>query len=229
MATNLLLTLPPGLSTRAVTLPARAGGRSVTASIVHSGSLPSDDQDKFVHGVETVRQEQWNGRYGDFMKTENDREWGLWGVWATTFHSRTPEPIECVVVTSDGLVQGIMILGPSKEVNEPPKSHLRLLYLAHMATAPWNRKKFPASIGDPEALKRVGTELIKEAVCLSIAYGHGGRLGLRAMGRSGAFYESQGFKNLGKRVKYDAFPGHDWYELTDQLVARFLSANGPCP
>jgi hypothetical protein len=191
---------------------------------VHSGSLPPDDQDDFVKSVEAVRQSQWFPQFKCFTKAEDDQDWEWWGFWAYRFLRNKNEPNECVVVTSTGLVQGIMIVGPSKEANLHSKNE-RLLYIARMATAPWNRKQFlrPSTGISPKALSGVGTALIRQAIGLSEQYGHGGRLGLRAMGGSAKFYANLGMQKVGKKVKDDETPGHLWYEFSDVGVAEFLS------
>lgn len=229
MAARRLLTIPPGLTTRAIRLTVRHTGRTVAASIFRSGSLPPDDQHDFVQTVEQIRQYQWFPRFKCFAKPENDKDWEWWGFWASRFFGNKNEPNEFVVVASKGLVEGVMIVGPSKKANLH-SNNVRLLYIARMATAPWNRKKFvcPSTGNSPKALAGVGTALIKEAICLSEQYGYAGRLGLRAMGNSKTFYAKVGMQYLGRNVKDNETPGHPWYEFSNSGAREFLGKNGAC-
>jgi hypothetical protein len=227
MATEPLLTLPPGLITQEITLTARDKSGSVTASILHSSSLPEDERENFVKAVEDIRRQQWRPAYTCFDKREHDLPWNWWGLWIEAFYRHPKEPIEYFVVASAGLIQGMMIVGPTKVANLRSKKK-RLLYLAYMATAPWNRRNFRQSSSvHPAALKGVGTELLKQAVCLSRRHGHGGRLGLRAMGRSGTFYATYGMQRL-RTVKDTEFDKDPWYEFSEADAREFLRKHGPC-
>jgi hypothetical protein len=221
------LILPPGPSVRELKLAASSSGGVVTASILRSGLLPEDEQIRFLRDdVEPVRLNQWLPAFKCFAKQEDDRNWPWWRLWAGRFYGNSKEPIEYFVVCWTGLIQGMMVVGPSKEANL--YSGKRLLYLANMATAPWNRKKFlPSAAVHPRPLRLVGTALVKQAVSLSKEYGYGGRVGLRAMGGSKKFYAKIGMKNLGKKVKDDEVSGHAWFEFSDEDAQEFLDKSGP--
>jgi hypothetical protein len=216
------LKLPLGLAVHEFPLVARDTGGTVAASILRSGSLPEDEALPFIRDtVEGVRLNQWIPAFKCFERPEDDRNWVWWGLYADRFFRNPSHPIEYFVVVWKGLVQGLMIVGPSKETNLRPKG--RLLYLAHMATAPWNRRLFcPPPDLDLRALAGVGTGLVKQAVRLSREYGYDGRLGLRAMGRSSRFYKKIGMKNCGRKVKDQEFGAHAWYEFSTAGARTFL-------
>jgi len=220
------LKVPAGIRSERIELTARATGGAIPALILHPASLPDDEANDFIYDVALASQAQWLPAFGNLSKKEYDREWEWYGLWRERFHRNKGEPVGCVAVISSDLVQGLMITGPSKETNLPPGDE-RLLYVAHMATAPWNRQNFrlPAT-GHPAALRGVGTALMRQAVLMSEEYGYGGKIGLHAMGSSWRFYRKLGLTDLGKRVKDKEFPAHSWYEFSNDRAVAFLEAFG---
>ncbi len=224
MATTSGLRVPAGIAAERIELSARVTGAVVPALILRPASLPEDEANDFVYDVALATETQWLPVFRNFSKKEYDRLWKWYGLWRERFHRNKGEPVECVAVISSDLVQGLMITGPPKETNLPPGDE-RLLYVAHMATAPWNRKSFgPPVTGNPAALRGVGTALMRQAVLMSQEYGFGGKIGLHAMGSSWRFYRRLGMTDLGKRVKDREFTAHSWYEFSNDRALAFLKA-----
>jgi hypothetical protein len=185
--------------------------------------------------VDQVRRYEWFPAFVRLPKPVHDITWNYtfhWNERVLIAEKRAeqkgvePEPIELVVLTALHRLQGIMIAGPSEEVNLPPSSTDRLLYIAYMATAPWNREPFLAPEGlVPSSLKGVGKALVRQAICLSRQLGYGGRIGLRAMGGSAAFYRKIGMTRIKGKVKCAEFPGDPWFELTEQGAETLLPSS----
>jgi hypothetical protein len=226
------LVIPPELRTREIELDGREAGlknarpaKRFKALVLSPISLSENDEDKFLKGAAIVRSAQWYPAFRLCSREEYDEKWEWWGLWTERFFKYRvdrKEPIECVLIILGGIIQGMMIVGPSKPANGGNSATDRLLYLAHMATAPWNRKVFrPKSEIYPVTLKGVGKALVKEAVRLSSSYGYGGRLGLHAMERSATFYRHIGME-LVPGSKDREFRGK-WYEFSERAAQAFLN------
>lgn len=230
--TTELLTIPPGVASREIELGGRGAGsgsnrrvRKFKAVVLRPRTLDEDSEDRFLHAAALVRSAQWDTAFKLCSRKEYDQTWEWFIFWKDRFFRyRTDrnEPIECVLIILDGIIQGLMIVGPSKPANRGNSATDRLLYLAHMATAPWNRKVFcPKSGIYPVTVKGVGKELVKEAVRLSSSYGYGNRLGLHSMERSATFYRHIGME-LVPESKDREFRGK-WYEFSAQAAQNFLN------
>jgi len=223
---------PHEVSLQGRSLEANKVPPSVKGAVLHSRCLSAYEKSEFVWFVDQVRRYEWSPAFGRFEKPAHDITWNYTFHWNERIHiaekraeetAVEPEPIELVVLTALHHLQGIMIAGPSEEVNLPPSSTDRLLYIAYMATAPWNREPFLPPLGlVPSSLKGVGKALVKQAVCLSRQLGYGGRIGLRAMGRSAAFYRKIGMARVKGKVKCSEYPGDPWFELTEQGAEALL-------
>jgi hypothetical protein len=194
---------------------------------MHSRCLSSNEKDEIVWLVEEVRAKQWSPEFGRFSEPPYDVTWNYMFRWDEQLRiaekRSEPEPIELVVLIASHKLQGIMIAGPSEEINLPRSSTDRLLYIAYMATAPWNREPFLPPRGlVPTSLKGVGAALVKQAICLSRELGYRGRIGLRAMGGSARFYRKLGMERVPGKVKYEEYPDDSWYELTEKGADMLL-------
>lgn len=225
---GLSLAWPRGVVSKPIRLADRATGTPRTATLVRTGPrrLSPEARLDFANSMIKIWWDQWKPAMAGFIKPQNDRGWDWGGLWESRERLNSP-PVECVVLAVADKVHGIMISGPLKETNIGPRGR-RLLYLAYMATAPWNRPGFsPPSGSYPKAIRGVGTELIKQAILMSKEYGCGGRLGFRALGDSWRFYKKIGMQRLGKKVKDDEFSAHAWYEFSDAGVREFLKEHPP--
>lgn len=227
------LVIPPGIASREIELRgldassgAKRQPRRFKSVVVYPKSLGEDGEDKFILEASNLHIDQWRPAWKCCTRKEYDIQWGEWWLlWKYRFHKygkNGAEPIECVVVVLGGVIQGMMLVGPSKPANLGNSVSNRLLYLAHMATAPWNRKVYcPKSGVYPVALKGIGKALVNEAVQLSASYGYGGRLGLHAMERSATFYRHIGME-LVPGSKDREFRGK-WYEFSERAAHDFLN------
>jgi hypothetical protein len=194
--------------------------------VLHPKSLGESDENKFILQASNLHIDQWGPAFKCCTRKEYDKQWGeWWGLWKERFFkygNNGTEPIECVVIVLAGVIQGMMLVGPSKPANLGNAVTKRLLYLAHMATAPWNRKVYRPKLEIyPETLRGIGSALVKEAIRLSASYGYKGRIGLHAMGRSEKFYEHIGMQYVPK-PKDDEFK-HDWFEFSEKAAQGFLN------
>lgn len=228
-----LLTIPPGLRSREIDLEGHDGGsgrkrppKRFKPVVLYPKSLGENDEDEFIRQASNVHIDQWRPAWKCCTRKEYDIQWGeWWGLWKQRFFDygkNGSEPIECVVVVLGGVIQGMMLVGPSKPANLGNAVTNRLLYLAHMATAPWNRKVYrPKSGIYLETLRGIGSALVKEAIRLSVSCGYRGRIGLNAMGRSEKFYKDIGMQYVPK-PKDDEFED-DWFEFSEKDAQDFLN------
>jgi hypothetical protein len=231
MATT-LLTIPRGLLIREIELNGLEAGSGATRQpkrfkpvVLYPKSLGEVDEGKFMQQASSVHIDQWSPAWRSCTRKEHDIQWGeWWGLWRYRFFkygNNGTGPIECVVVVLAGVIQGMMLVGPSKPANLGSAVTERLLYLAHMATAPWNRKVYwPKSGIYPETLRGIGSALVKEAIRLSACYGYRGRIGLNAMGRSAGFYRKLGMQRVQNPKDKDF--RDPWFEFSEQAAQDFL-------
>jgi len=226
------LVIQPGLRTREVELDGREAGlknarpaKRFKVLVLYPISLSENDEDKFLSQASRIQRHQWGSAFDRCSREKHDKPWDWWEKWKNLFFRQRidrNEPVECIVVISAGTIQGMMIVGPSKPANLKASVPERLLYLAYMATAPWNRKVYrPKSGIFPDTLRGIGTALVKEAIRLSVSCGYRGRIGLNAMGRSEGFYEHIGMTYVPK-PKDDEFKD-DWFEFSEKAAQAFLN------
>ncbi len=123
-------------------------------------------------------------KWRDFMPaTAEDGAWN----WDEFIDSALNDPGQfvCEVVVLAGEIQGMMLVGISgAETAEFG------LYVAHLATAPWNRP--------PESKFRgVGSVLLSHAVIRSELLGHHGRIYLESKPKAEAYYQRIGMTIFG--------------------------------
>jgi hypothetical protein len=237
MTTNGLV-IPSGLRTREIILDGRKAGlknarpaKQFEILVLYPMSLSENDEEKFVSLASRVQRHQWDPAFDCCSPREHDELWDWWEKWRNLFFRQRidrNEPVESVVAVSAETIQGMMIVGPSKPARLKDSVPERLLYLAYMATAPWNRKVFsPKSGAYPESVQGVGSALVKEAILLSASYQYKGRLGLHAMGRSAGFYRKIGMERAAK--PFDDELKDPWFEFSEQNAQVFLNESSLKP
>jgi len=92
-----------------------------------------------------------------------------------------------------GRLQALMILDISGMVYRTRGSRLPQVYVEYLAVAPGNRP----GVRSPRVLRGCGASLLRVAVRVSIRRGWKGRVALHTLPGAKAFYEGQGFRDLG--------------------------------
>ncbi|MCA6509674.1 MAG: hypothetical protein IM565_06605 [Pseudanabaena sp. M109S1SP2A07QC] len=85
---------------------------------------------------------------------------------------------------------------------------VRLVYVATLETAPWNRFSFQS---DP-MFQRIGSNLLRFAKFRSQQLGYRGSVGLHSLPRAESFYEKLNMNNCGKDPDKDNLTYFEWYK-----------------
>jgi len=92
-----------------------------------------------------------------------------------------------------------------------------LVYVEHIATAPWNRD----GLSDSPEIKGLGRLLMRTAIRVSVLLGYEGRVGLHSKPVSEAFYRDKlGLRDLGQEMVEDG----EWvyFEASPEVARRML-------
>jgi hypothetical protein len=84
----------------------------------------------------------------------------------------------------------------------------RLVYVATLETAPWNRFSFQS---DP-MFQWIGSNLLRFAKFRSQQLGYRGSVGLHSLPRAESFYEKLNMNNCGKDPDKDNLTYFEWYK-----------------
>jgi len=206
----------------------RITGERIDASLYSFDGEEAFGFDNFLLRSTSTILSQWQPFFRCFRKPELDAKWEYLGILGGRFHTTSDKrELAISILISDGLVEGLMVTGPSKPAHLKDSRSKRLLYLANMSTAPWNRRNLLVPCEDRSLpihpANGAGTILLKKAIHLSQAAGLGGRIGLRAMGTSWRFYKKRGFENLGKIDQNDEYSGQSWWELSESRSRSVLA------
>ena len=143
--------------------------------------------------------------------------------WVNKVLTTESRPHRIATVESGGVVQGLMavLAEPQSTVLSPDGEPL--LYVDYLETAPWNLKGLPTK---PQVIG-VGTDLIAEAVLMSVEAGWGGRIGLHSLAKAERFYQmSCQMTRLGEDPGYDNLV---YFEFTEVQASAFLTKKGLLP
>ncbi len=210
-------------NSRLLNLMLRESSQTVEASVfVINGA-----GDRIGEAIQITRacSNQWDVLLKTFNTSQNDGRWEWAGAFGHRAQGRQKPYVDFVAIKTGDLIQGLMISGPPKETSMGPPGR-QLLYLAHMATAPWNRPDCPPTSRSHAPVKGVGLELMREGIRLSTSYGFCGRIGVHTMGGVWRFARKLGLEKVQRKVKGEEFRDHPWYELSDQGVADFKKKYG---
>ncbi len=143
---------------------------------------------------------------------EEDANWD----WARFLEERTKAEKEGVSrharysLWALGRLQALMILEISGRFYPARGSRLPQVYVEYLAVAPDNR---PA-VRHPRVLRGCGAALLRVAVRASLRLGWEGRVALHSLPGAKAFYEGQGFRDLGSDPSEE---GYHYMEIVGKL------------
>jgi hypothetical protein len=110
-----------------------------------------------------------------------------------------------VELKQDGLPQGLMAV--SRLAKPARLRHGHVLYIDYLESAPWNLR---SPISSPRFLG-VGTQLVTEAVRLSLECGWDGAVGLHSLPQAEAFYgQKLGMERIGFDAAYYNLAYFEW-------------------
>lgn len=140
-------------------------------------------------------------------------------------HWEWAKKIECVQgllpyttfsVECAGAVQGLMIVRTSGDVALlPQKRALPLVYIAYLATAPWNWAPYSPT----PRFRGVGQAMLLGAINLSLELDFKGRIGLHSLPQSESWYVEQGMTKLGDSAKKGNLT---YYEMSEESARQFV-------
>lgn len=120
----------------------------------------------------------------------------------------------CIAATSADRLEGLMSLSIASSRLE---ANRRLVYVAYVAAAPWNRRE----LREVQEIKGVGYVLVQTAVRLSLDLGFQGRIGLHSKPEVETFYRDKlGLRDLGPEIADDG----EWvyFEATPEIARGIL-------
>ncbi|MEA5480127.1 GNAT family N-acetyltransferase [Pseudanabaena galeata UHCC 0370] len=137
-------------------------------------------------------------------KNQGDEYWD-WQYKSRTYLSRGN--YEAYAIEYEKITQGMMLIETENHRSwfDP---EVRLVYVATLETAPWNRFSFQP---DP-MLQRIGSNLLRFAKFRSQQLGYKGLVGLHSLPRAESFYEKLNMNNCGKDPDKDNLTYFEWYK-----------------
>ncbi len=176
-----------------LTLRARATGEAVRAR------LTLDIAARHLR----MHDKQWTPWLTAYRGSQGDGEWD-WRAIIDEERAGAPRTTWLFALEAQQMLQGLMIAqsrGQTANMNGR-----RLLYIAYLATAPWNRHDFRRRRSGgralPDGMAGVGEALVRAAVALSRDLGMAGRVGLHSLEPALDFYvRSCHFTYIGKHAK----------------------------
>ncbi len=171
----------------------------------------------------------WSPLLDQYRGAQGDGDWD-WMLNILEQHEAVDEgrATSCTgfAIEADGVTQGLMLVRVGEHANLTAQLDDRLVYVAYLATAPWNRDDLVATpAGRPfRRLSGVGTALIRAAIVHSHEAGLDGRVGLHGLEDALGFYQKACyFTYLGLEVlaKEEPYP---WLELPAVSAHYFLGS-----
>lgn len=158
--------------------------------------------------------EWWNDQLETLrpLDQEPDCHWN-WCQIISSYQNKPMYAARCVQ-TSDGLIQGAMLL--RRKVNSVLEPGEPAVFIDRLATAPWNRD----NLAKLPNYRGIGTGFVLYAIVLSYSQGYCGRVNLQAVA-SEDFYAKQGFEPT--TIQQD---GEIVWEIPAVVAQKKLSERG---
>ena len=170
--------------------------------------------------------EQWRDTWAPFANTAasaqkkpgrsmpEDLHWD-WG--KKTEWSRNLWALQRFALTSEGELQGLMLLNLAKYSKLPNRVGRHVAYIEFLATAPWNRPDFV----DEPRYRGIGLAMVRAAIEVSRSEDFKGRVGLHSLPQAAAFY-----RNVCQMTEVGPDPNYDglvYFEMTEAQADTFCA------
>lgn len=119
-------------------------------------------------------------------------------------------------IVRNGVMEGMaQVLVVGKSARLPPEAGYPLVFVEYVESAPWHTLDIPGHA----RLKRVGSQLVRGAILVSLRVGTAGRIGLYALGQAEGFYQNKcQMTDLGPDPGYN---GMRYFEFTAADAVAF--------